>query len=97
MCQQDQPWISMIQYFIEHSEGLVNGITKFQASWLPLLSGCIPLKIQQFVYAQQMVRSWQDAFIVLSGHHQVIKSFVFHYKMNFSFLLNCCIGIESRS
>ena len=26
VCQQDQPWISMMQYFIEH-EGLVHGNT----------------------------------------------------------------------
>ena len=60
ICQQDQPWISMMQYFIEH-EGLVHGKTKIQASWWSLLNGSIPLKIQHSVCGQHLVRSWQDA------------------------------------
>ena len=40
ICQKGQPWISMMQYFIEH-EGLVHGKTKIQASWWPLLNGII--------------------------------------------------------
>ena len=32
ICQQHQPWISMMQYFIEHKR-LVHGKTKIRASW----------------------------------------------------------------
>ena len=42
ICQQDQPWISMMQYFIDSEhEGLVHGKTMIQASWWPLFNGCI--------------------------------------------------------
>ena len=75
MCKQYQQCISLMQYFTEH-EGWVHGKTKIQASWRWLVNGCIPLKIQHFVCAQQLVRFWQDAF-VLSGHHQALKSFLF--------------------
>ena len=54
ICQQDQPWISMMHYFIEH-QGLVHGETKIQASWWSLLNGSIPLKIQDSVCGQQLV------------------------------------------
>ena len=60
VCQQDQPWISMMQYFIEH-EGLVHGKTKIRASWWSLLNGSIPLKIRHSICVQHLVRSWQDA------------------------------------
>ena len=36
-------------------------------------------------------------FLFLSGHHQVIKNFAIYYKMNCSFLLECCIGMEKEN
>ena len=56
MCKPDHP---MMLYFIEH-EGLMHEKTKIQASWWPLLNGCIPLKIQNSIDGQQLVMPWQD-------------------------------------
>ena len=38
----------------------MHGKTKIQASWWPLLNGCIP-QIWHSVCGQQLVRSWQDS------------------------------------
>ena len=60
MCRQDQPWVCIMQYFIE-KDGLMHGTTKINASWWHLVNGSIPLNIRHSVCAKHLVKSWQDA------------------------------------
>ena len=59
MCRQDQPWVCMMQYFIENA-GFIHGKTKIKASWWHLLNGSINLKVRHSVCAHHLVRSWKE-------------------------------------
>ena len=82
----------MMQYFIER-EGLVSGKTKIQALWWTLLNGFIPLKIQDFECAQQLVRYCQDALYFFEwapSSNQEIYNSLQKKLLIYSILLHWC-------
>ena len=63
VCSTSQPWISIVQYFIEN-KGLTHGRTMIKASWWQLLNGCISLRILGSTCVQHLVTSWQEPLLL---------------------------------
>ena len=87
MCQQDQPWITMMQYFVDHEE-LVLRKQRFKHHGGHYSMDTLFLYIyQHFVCRQRLVSHGKMHYLFLSGQHKVIENFAICYKMNCSFLL----------
>ena len=63
MCSNSQPWISIVQSFIE-KKGLTHGMTTIKASLRQLLNGCDSLRIPSSSWVHHLVISWQEALLL---------------------------------
>ena len=63
MCSYSQPWISIVQYFIEN-KGLTHRRTTIKASWWQLPNECISLKITSSSCVRNLIISWQEALLL---------------------------------